>query len=132
MTYMLQLHFSQDDTPVPPIPTWDAGAAAAHVAHMRRAVADLTATGELVEARGLAAPETARIVRAADGAPAVTGGPFPDRKEFLFGWWIVDCADEARAVEIAALVSAAPGHDGRPMNMPVEVREVLPEPPAGG
>jgi len=127
---MLQMHFSQDDTPVPPIPTWSPEATAVHVAHMRRTVAELTASGELVEVRGLAMPETARIVRAADGGPVVTGGPFPDSKEFLFGWWLVDCADEARAVAIAARISAAPGHDGKPMNMPVEVREVLPEPPA--
>ncbi|WP_033259404.1 MULTISPECIES: YciI family protein [Kitasatospora] len=127
---MLQMHFSAHDTDVPPIPTWPADAVAAHVAHMRRSVAELTATGELVEARGLAFPETARIVRATAGEPTVTGGPFPDGKEFLFGWWMVDSADEARVVEIAALLSAAPGHDGRPMNMPIEVRELMSEPPA--
>ncbi|WP_033217348.1 YciI family protein [Kitasatospora phosalacinea] len=127
---MLQMHFSQADTRVPPIPTWSPEATAVHVAHMRRAVADLTATGELVEARGLAMPDTARIVRSTDGAPGVTGGPFPDGKEFLFGWWLVDCADEARAVEIAARLSATPGHDGKPMNMPIEIRELMSEPPA--
>ncbi|WP_033252013.1 YciI family protein [Kitasatospora phosalacinea] len=129
---MLQLHFSQDDTTVPPIPTWAPEAVAVHVAHMRRTAADLTASGELVEVRGLAMPDTARIVRATDGAPLVTGGPFPTGKEFLFGWWLVDCADEDRAVEIAARVSAAPGHDGKPMNMPIEVRELMSEPPAQG
>ncbi|MEU5388726.1 YciI family protein [Kitasatospora cineracea] len=131
MAYLLQLHFSQLDTAVPPIPTWEAAAVAEHVGYMRRAVAELTAGGELLEARGLAMPETARIVRATGGAPAVGGGPFPDGKEFLFGWWLVDCPPE-RAVELAARLSAAPGPDGKPMNMPVEVREVLPEPPAEG
>ncbi|MGW4803704.1 YciI family protein [Kitasatospora sp. NPDC004272] len=130
MRYVLQLHFSQDDTRVPPIPTWSPEATAAHLAHVRRTAAELTATGELVEARGLAEPATARIVRATGGEPVVTGGPFPDGKEFLYGWWLVDCADEARAVEIAARVSAVPGHDGRPMNLPIEVRELLPEAPA--
>ncbi|MFJ5926829.1 YciI family protein [Kitasatospora sp. NPDC092948] len=127
---MLQMHFSRSDTDVPPIPDWDPAATAAHIAFMRRSVAELTASGELVEARGLAMPDTARIVRSDGGAPTVTGGPFPAEKEFLFGWWVVSCASEERVLEIAALLSAAPGHDGRPMNMPIEVREVLSEPPA--
>ncbi|MFJ5230109.1 YciI family protein [Kitasatospora sp. NPDC088391] len=125
---MLQLHFSQADTAVPPIPDWDPAAVAAHLGYMRDAVAELTATGELVEARGLAEPGTARIVRATGGAPAVVAGPFPDGKEFLFGWWIVDCGPE-RAVELAARLSAAPGPAGEPMNMPVEVRALMSEPP---
>ncbi|MEV7121877.1 YciI family protein [Kitasatospora griseola] len=127
---MLQMHFSQSDLDVPPIPSWDPAATAEHIAFMRRWVAELTATGELVEARGLAMPDTARIVRGGDDGPTVTGGPFPADKEFLFGWWTVNCASEARVLEIAALLSAAPGHDGKPMNMPIEVREVLPEPEA--
>ena len=33
----------------------------------------------------------ARIVRATSGgAPAVTDGPYPEAKEFLAGYWIVD------------------------------------------
>ncbi|MFD8479087.1 YciI family protein [Kitasatospora sp. NPDC059673] len=127
---MLQMHFSQSDTAVPPIPSWDPAATAVHIAFMRRSVAELTASGELVEAQGLAMPDTARIVRAGDGGASVAEGPFPAGKEFLFGWWIVNCASDARVLEIAALLSAAPGHDGKPMNMPIEVREVLSEPPA--
>ncbi|MFD8596911.1 YciI family protein [Kitasatospora sp. NPDC059646] len=127
---MLQMHFSQSDAGIPPIPSWDPAATAAHIAFMRTAVAELTAAGELVEAQGLALPDTARIVRAGEDGPDVTAGPFPDGKEFLFGWWIVNCATDERVLEIAAMLSAAPGHDGRPMNMPIEVREVLAEPPA--
>ncbi|MGW4382090.1 YciI family protein [Kitasatospora sp. NPDC004531] len=126
---MLQMHFSQSDTDILPIPDWDPAATAAHIAFMRRSVAELTASGELVEARGLALPDTARVVRAGNGEPEVDGGPFPAGKEFLYGWWIVNCATDERVLEIAAALSAAPGHDGRPMNMPIEVREVLSEPP---
>ena len=64
----------------------------------------------------------------AGGAPVVTEGPFPETKEFLAGWWIVDC-DSDRAVEIAAAVSAAPGPGGAPLNMPIEVRQVMSGPP---
>lgn len=126
MTYLLQLHFSLSDTPFPPIPDWPPAHVAAHLAHMRDAVAEFTATGELVEARGLAMPETALIVRATADAPQVTEGPFPATREFLYGWWLVDCTGPERAVQIAARISAVPGHDGRPMNMPIDVREVLP------
>lgn len=75
-------------------------------------------------------PATAKIVRShAGGAPLVTEGPFAETKEFLAGWWIVDCDGPERAVEIAAYVSAAPGPKGEPLNMPIEVREVMSGPP---
>ena len=76
------------------------------------------------------APEEARIVRAGkSGAPEVTDGPYPEAKEFLAGFWIVDCEGKDRAYELAARVSAAPGKGGVPLNMPVEVREVMSAPP---
>ena len=49
------------------------------------------------------------------GAPVVTDGPFPESKEFLAGYWIVDVESEERAIEIAARASAAPGPGGRPI-----------------
>ena len=53
---------------------------------------ELTEAGELVSAQGLDGPEEARIVRAGkSGAPEVTDGPYPEAKEFLAGFWIVDC-----------------------------------------
>ena len=65
------------------------------------------------------------------GAPEVTDGPFPEAKEFLAGFWIVDCESTERAYEIAARASAAPGKGGVPLNMPIEVREVMSAPPVG-
>ena len=62
-------------------------------------------------------------------APEVTDGPYPEAKEFLSGFWIVDCESKERAYELAARVSAAPGQGGVPLNMPVEVREVMSAPP---
>ncbi len=83
-----------------------------------------------MDAQGLAAPEEARIVRAGKGgAPEVTDGPFPEAKEFLAGFWIVDCESTERAYEIAARASAAPGQGGVPLNMPIEVRQVMSAPP---
>ena len=101
------------------------------VGFMRRFSAELKDAGELVGAEGLASPGQARVVRAGkNGAPEVTDGPFAEAKEFLAGYWIVDCETTARAYEIAARASAAPGRGGAPLNMPIEVREVMSAPPA--
>jgi hypothetical protein len=102
----------------------------AHIRFMKAFAQRLGAAGELVAAEGLAAPAETRIVRAGkDGAPEVTDGPFPEAKEFLAGYWIVDVESRTRAYAIAGEASAAPGPAGRPMNMPIEVREVMSAPP---
>jgi len=86
-------------------------------------------SGVLVSAEGLASPDEAKVVRAGkDGAP-ITDGVFPEAKEFLAGYWIVDVESPERAYEIAARASAAPGRGGAPMNMPIEVRQVMSGPP---
>jgi hypothetical protein len=102
----------------------------AHIGFMKRLNKELREAGELVGAEGLAAPSQARIVRAGkNGAPEVTDGPFAEAKEFLAGYWIVDVESPQRAYEIAAKASAAPGQGGAPLNMPIEVREVMSAPP---
>ena len=93
---------------------------------------ELTEAGELVAAEGLAWPDQAKIVRAGkDGSPAVTDGPFPETKEFLAGFWIVDVESEARAIEIAARASSAPGVGGTPLGIAIELRQVMCAPDAG-
>lgn len=102
----------------------------AHITFMKNFAKDLGQAGELVAAEGLAAPGQARLVRAGKGgAPEVTDGPFPEAKEFLAGYWIVDVETPQRAYEIAGRASAAPGPGGKPLNMPIEVREVMSAPP---
>lgn len=130
MKYMMLMQFSAAQTDFPGIDTWSAEEIRAHVAFMQRANEEFTGSGELVAAEGLAMPDQARIVRAnGERPPVVSDGPFPETKEFLAGWWIVDCETPERAVELAALVSAAPGPGGRPLNMPIEVRAVMAAPP---
>ncbi len=103
----------------------------AHINFMKRFGKELSDAGELVGAEGLAPPGQARIVRAGkSGAPEVTDGPFPEAKEFLAGYWIVDVETPTRAYEIAARASAAPGPGGKPLNMVIEVREVMSAPAA--
>jgi hypothetical protein len=112
------------------VANWSPDDLKAHINFMKRFATDLGAAGELVGAEGLAAPGQARLVRATkSGAPEVTDGPFPEAKEFLAGYWIVDVESPQRAYEIAARASAAPGPGGVPMNMPIEVREVMSAPP---
>jgi hypothetical protein len=98
----------------------------AHIDFMVRFNKELRESGELVGAEGLALPSEARIVRAGkNGAPAVTDGPFAEAKEFLAGYWIVDVENPDQAYAIAARASAAPGPGGAPLNMPIEVRQVM-------
>jgi hypothetical protein len=105
------------------ISTWSEKDVAAHLAFMKGFAEKLTTSGELAGAEGLAAPEQAKLVRAgADGRP-VTDGVFPESKEFLAGYWMVGSPE--RAYAIAAEASAAPGMGGAPLNMPIEVRQVM-------
>jgi hypothetical protein len=98
----------------------------AHIGFMKNLNADLRKEGALVGAEGLASPAQARIVRAgSSGAPEVTDGPFAESKEFLAGYWIVDVESAEQAYAIAARASAAPGPGGKPMSIPIEVREVM-------
>jgi hypothetical protein len=70
------------------------------------------------------------VVRAGENGEPVTDGVFPEAKEFLAGYWIVEVADAERAYQIAAHASSAPGPRGAPLNMPIEVRRIAP--PAAG
>ena len=101
----------------------------AHIAFQRGFDQSLRESGELVSAEGLADPREAKLVRAGkDGAP-ITDGVFPEAKEYLAGYWIVNVETPEQAYAIAARASAAPGPGGVPMNMPIEVRQVMNGPP---
>ncbi|RAY11064.1 hypothetical protein DPM19_32290 [Actinomadura craniellae] len=125
---MLMMQFSAQSD-VPPMDTWTPDEVKAHIEFMHEVNQRLTETGELVGGEGLAAPDQARIVRAGGGAPVVTDGPYPETKEFLVGFWVIECESLERATERAAYISAAPGPGGAPLNMPIEVRQVLSGPP---
>ena len=131
MKYMLMMHTPRAGFETAGIATWPAAEIKAHIAFMQRFAGELQEAGELVGAEGLASPEHARVVRAGKGgAPEVTDGPFAEAKEFLAGYWIVDVPTTDRAYEIAARASTAPGKGGVPLNMPIEVRQVMSAPSA--
>jgi len=101
----------------------------AHIAFQIGFDKSLRESGVLISAEGLADPRQAKLVRAGkDGAP-ITDGVFPEAKEFLAGYWIVDVETPEQAYAIAARASAAPGVGGVPMNMDIEVRQVMSGPP---
>ena len=110
--------------------SWKPEAIQAHVAYWNELNQGLKDAGEWVQVEALTPPKQAKVVRVGeDGRPA-TDGPFAESKEFLAGFWIVDVASAERAYQLAAKVSMAPGPDGAPLHMPVEVRQVLSGPPA--
>ena len=111
------------------IGTWPKTDIQAHINFMMQFGRKLAGTGELVAAEGLAGPDQAKVIRAGAGGAPITDGVFPEAKEFLAGYWIVDVESEARAIQIAAEASAAPGPGGKPLNMAIEVRQVMSGPP---
>jgi hypothetical protein len=130
--FMLMMHAPRAGWKDAGLGSWPPADIQAHIAFMMRLNRDLTASGEWVDGQGLALPEEARVVRAAptSAEPVVTDGPFAEAKEFLAGFWIVDVERVERAYAIAATISAAPGKGGAPLNMPIEVRQVMSRPPS--
>jgi hypothetical protein len=101
----------------------------AHIAFMRDFATRLSSNGELVSAEGLAGPDQAKLVRGGPKGEAVTDGVFPETKEFLVGYWIIDVDSAERAYAVAAEASMAPGPGGKPLHLPIEVRQVMSGPP---
>jgi hypothetical protein len=129
--FMLMMHSPANAPAGAGIASWKPEEVRNMIQFMKDLNADLSARGELASAEGLDYPPRPRVVRAQDGkTPLVTDGPFAETKEFLVGYWIVEVPNEQRAFEIAARASACPGPGGKPLNQAIEVRQVMPGPPA--
>jgi hypothetical protein len=100
-----------------------------NIEFMRNFNKELKESGNLVATAGLAWPDQAKIVRAGKNGEPITDGVFPEAKEFLAGYWIVDVESAEEAYKIAARASLAPAPAGTPGTMPVEVRQVMSGPP---
>jgi hypothetical protein len=126
--YMLIVNFEGGvvDTPME---EWKPEEIDAHLNYYRELHRELEANGEVVESEALAGPDLAKIVTSDGTAPVITDGPFQEFKEWLAGYQIVDVENEARALEIAARLSAVPGPDGVPLQQPIHVRQVMEEAP---
>ncbi len=128
MKFMLMMHAPRGDGDYQ-VNQWKPEDFRAHIRFMKELNKGLREAGELVGAEGLAPPGQARVVRSTDGAPEVTDGPFAEAKEFLVGYWIVDVESAERAYAIAGKASTAPGPGGKPLGIPIEVRQVMSAPP---
>jgi hypothetical protein len=129
MRFMLLQNYGPAESGCPPMTEWSPADVRAHIEFQQALNTELAGLGELVEAQGLAGPDEARFV-ISDGAsaPVITDGPYPESKELLAGYRLVDVDSAARAIEIAARASAAPGPGGVPIRQPIEVRQVLSAP----
>jgi hypothetical protein len=80
---------------------------------------NLREAGILLDVQRLRSAETATSVRVRDGRTEITDGPFAVTKEFLAGYYLVECADLDAAIEVAAGLSGA-------RRGTIEVRPVIP------
>ena len=69
--------------------------------------AELEASGELIVTEALVEPASAKRVAVSEGRTVTSDGPFPEAKELLGGFYLIDCDSEERAVEIAARIPEA-------------------------
>lgn len=80
---------------------------------------EMDAAGARFFAGGLASPKRARSLRKqSNGNVAITDGPYLEAKEYIGGFWILECADMDEAVAWGRKAVIA-------CRVPVEVREFL-------
>jgi len=130
--FLLLKHYNGGPAPLPncvPMSEWTPAEIDAHIAFQHQVVAMLQDSGEYVDAQGLSPAGSYVRYGGPDAAPVATDGPFPESKELIAGYYLVDVASTERAHEIAAFASSAPGKDGEPIYEWIEVREILGPPP---
>ena len=129
MRFMLLQNYGGMGADCAPMYEWSPEEVKAHIDFQQSLNRQLEELGELIDAQGLAGPDDARFV-VSDGAsaPVVTDGPFPESKELLAGYRIVEVDSLERALQIAAQTSAAPGQGGAPIRQRIEVRQVMSAP----
>ncbi len=126
MRFMLLQNYGPVDSDMAPMDRWSEADVQTHIEFQIALNRELSALGELVDAQGLSGPQEARFVTS-DGhqPPVVSDGPFPETKELVAGYRLIEVASLDRAIELAARISAAPGMGGAPIRQPIEVRQVL-------
>jgi len=128
MKYLLLKHYRGAPAPVNDVPMeqWTPEELDAHVQYMRDFMTRLQETGEFVDERALT-PDGAFVRYDGEGRPPVTDGPFPETKDLVAGFCVIDVESWDRAVELAGELSAAPGAGGRPIHEWLEVRPLYGE-----
>lgn len=129
MRFMLLQHYAPAENCTLPMYEWRPEDIQAHIAFQQALNAELLTNGELVDAQGLS--DQAKTVTNAGTAPVITDGPYPESKELLAGYRLIDVDSLDRALTIAAQASAAPGPNGVAIGDHIEVRQVLGAPLPG-
>ena len=122
MKYLLMMGGTQADAEW--YATWTPEEFQANDAFIGALVEELKDAGVLIAYEYLTFPNQAKLVRADNNGEPITDGIFPESKEFLAGYWVVDVESADAAYTLAARISAAPGNKTRG-NQPIEVRQVL-------
>jgi hypothetical protein len=81
----------------------------------------MTDAGIWVFGGGLETPDNSKVVNGASGNVVVTDGPFPEAKEQIGGFWVIEAEDLDTALEWAKQATIA-------CQGPVEVRPFQDEP----
>ena len=123
MKYMLMMNGKKTDFEA--YARWSKEDLQANVAFMRAFSKELKDSGVFVSSEGLGWPNDAKLVRAGSNGQPITDGVFPESKEFLAGYWIIDVENPEQAFTIAARLSQAPGPGEKTGGMPIEVRQVM-------
>ncbi|GAA1052446.1 YciI family protein [Dietzia natronolimnaea] len=128
--YLLLKHYRGAPEPPNNVPMneWTPEEVSAHIQYMNDFAARLEESGEFVDANALS--ESGTWVRYdGEGRPPLTDGPFPETKDLIAGWMIIQTATYERALELAGELSAAPGAGGEPIHEWLELRPFLEAPP---
>ena len=110
-----------------PMSEWTQDEIDDHIAYMGDFAKKLENSGEYVSGNALS-PDGMWVKYGGENKAPVTDGPFPETKDLIAGWMIVDVDSEDRAIELAGELSAAPGAGGRPIHEWLEVRPFLTRP----
>ncbi|GGW87560.1 YciI family protein [Streptomyces lomondensis] len=106
-------------------PVWSEDELKAMFSYMGAINDDLSETGELVDAQGLAEPaQTRHVTLGDDGKAVITDGPYSETKELLAGYWVLECESLERVTEIAERVARCPQPAGAP-EYPVVIRPIM-------
>ena len=128
--YLLLKHYRGAPEAVSNVPMdqWAPEELSAHIKYMNDFAERLQQPGEYVNSQALA-PGGEWVRYDGEGRPPITDGPFPETKDLIAGWMIIDVDTYDRAVELAGELSAAPGVGGEPIHEWLELRPFLTDSP---
>ena len=128
--YLLLKHYRGAPEAVSNVPMdqWAPEELSAHIKYMNDFAERLQQSGEYVNSQALA-PGGEWVRYDGEGRPPITDGPFPETKDLIAGWMIIDVDTYDRAVELAGELSAAPGVGGEPIHEWLELRPFLTDSP---